>query len=201
MAGSATEQFIDNPDHHIDPGRVATSGGIGALGGAVAGTVSVGIGPPSSFPSLAVASSGVAITGQAVTGTTSRTAPLVAAMSTTWLMTSTGDGANASPPENPEEGGIYEFPDQTENSKPYVDQSKNLGARLAQHERSGRLRPGTEITTPFTGDQAARELAEHNRIQELTGGQTARKSPNVANKKDPIGPKRRPTFQLPEPSE
>ena len=35
------------------------------------------------------------------------------------------------------------------------------------------------------------EVLEHKRIQEITGGVPARKSPNVLNKKDSIGPARR----------
>ncbi|MBL9004082.1 MAG: GIY-YIG nuclease family protein [Myxococcales bacterium] len=86
--------------------------------------------------------------------------------------------------------GIYEFPDQTTGGKPYVGQSSNLPQRLKQHEGSGRLIPGTERTTPVDGGKTAREIAEHQRIQEITRGEPARLSPNVANKVDPIGPSR-----------
>jgi hypothetical protein len=44
-----------------------------------------------------------------------------------------------------------------------------------------------------------REKEEHKRIQEITGGQKASKSPVVANQRDPMGPKRRRKFGLPEP--
>jgi RHS repeat-associated protein len=95
--------------------------------------------------------------------------------------------------------GIYEFPDQTNGGRPYVGQSGNVPNRLGQHEAAGRLQPGTEITTRVTGGKTAREIAEHNRIQELTGGQRARNSAKVANQNDPIGPNRRPGLGLPEP--
>ncbi|MFX5555260.1 hypothetical protein ABTE11_23540, partial [Acinetobacter baumannii] len=45
--------------------------------------------------------------------------------------------------------------------------------------------------TEVLGGKTAREIAEHQRIQELTDGVPARLSPNVANKVDPIGPNRR----------
>ena len=86
--------------------------------------------------------------------------------------------------------GIYEFPDQAAGGKPYVGQSGDISRRLRQHERAGRLRPGTETTRALEGGKTAREIAEHQRIQELTGGVPARQSPNVSNKVDPIGPKR-----------
>ncbi|SKB09547.1 RHS repeat-associated core domain-containing protein, partial [Prosthecobacter debontii] len=87
------------------------------------------------------------------------------------------------------ESGIYEFPDQKAN-KPYVGQSEDLASRLNTHKSTGRLKPGTETTTKVAGDKTAREIAEHKRIQEITGGVPASKSDAVANKVDPIGPKR-----------
>ncbi|MFK8080641.1 MAG: hypothetical protein AB8B97_10180, partial [Granulosicoccus sp.] len=94
-------------------------------------------------------------------------------------------GASATPKE-----GIYEFPDASAGGKPYVGQSGNITNRLQQHEKSGRLNPGTETTTEVLGGKTAREVAEHQRIQELTNGVPARHSPDVANKVDPIGPAR-----------
>jgi hypothetical protein len=87
--------------------------------------------------------------------------------------------------------GIYEFPDQTAGGKPYVGQSSNLPSRLSQHENAGRLEPGTEATKEVAGGKTQREIAEHQRIQEITGGAPARQSDSVANRVDPIGPKRR----------
>jgi len=104
-------------------------------------------------------------------------------------------------PAAPVREGIYEFPDKTAGGLPYVGQSGNIPNRLGQHEVAGRLEPGTETSTPVSGGKTAREIAEHNRIQELTGGQRARNSPNVANENDPIGPNRRPGLGLPEPRE
>jgi RHS repeat-associated protein len=94
-------------------------------------------------------------------------------------------GAGGTPKE-----GIYEFPDQVGGGTPYVGQSGDIPKRLATHEKAGRLLPGTETTTPIEGGKTAREIAEHTRIQELTGGEPAKGSPNVTNKVDPIGPRR-----------
>ena len=86
--------------------------------------------------------------------------------------------------------GRYEFPDQAAGGTPYVGQSRNIPRRLGEHETAGRLMPGTETATGVSGGKAAREIAEHKRIQELTGGVPASKSDKVSNKVDPIGPKR-----------
>ena len=85
--------------------------------------------------------------------------------------------------------GIYEF---TEGSGRYVGQSADTDARLAQHVRDGRIStPDDAAVTEVAGDKTAREVAEHNRIQEITGGVPARRSDAVTNQRDPIGPKRR----------
>jgi len=97
--------------------------------------------------------------------------------------------------------GIYEFPDQKADDKPYVGQSRNMPKRLDRHEAEGRLKRGTETTKPVEGGTTDREIAEHKRIQELTGGQRAKSSDAVSNKRDPIGPNRRPELGLPEPTE
>ena len=86
--------------------------------------------------------------------------------------------------------GIYEFPDQKAGGTPYVGQSGDLASRLSKHVSSGRLKPGTEATTEVAGGKTMREIAEHKRIQEMTGGIPASKSDAVSNKVDPIGPKR-----------
>ncbi|MFO0476473.1 MAG: polymorphic toxin-type HINT domain-containing protein [Alphaproteobacteria bacterium] len=114
-----------------------------------------------------------------------------------WVHNACGAGSGGVPKRGAGNGGngslqgIYEFPDQTAGGIPYVGQSGNIPARLAQHQRAGRLTPGTESTTPVVGGKEARELAEHNRIQVLTGGEPARASSAVSNQRDPIGPKRR----------
>lgn len=88
--------------------------------------------------------------------------------------------------------GIYEFPDAGAGGTPYVGQSGNISQRLQQHVQAGRLTEGTvPRTTEVVGGKTAREIAEHQRIQELTGGVPARLSPNVSNQRDPIGPLRR----------
>ncbi len=85
--------------------------------------------------------------------------------------------------------GIYEFIDTTR--KPYVGQSVDVPNRLKKHIRNGKLDSNaTTSTTEVTGGKTAREVAEHRRIQELTGGEPARFSDKVSNKRDPVGPKR-----------
>ncbi len=87
----------------------------------------------------------------------------------------------------PAKEGIYDFPDQQAPGQTYVGQSGNMPGRLSKHAQSGRLLPGTEKTTAVPGGKVAREIAEHKRIQQITGGVPARLSPNVSNKRDPIG--------------
>jgi len=86
--------------------------------------------------------------------------------------------------------GIYEFPDAASNNIPYIGQSSNIPVRLNQHINSGRLNSGTESISEILGGKTVREIAEHSRIQQLTGNVPARFSPRVSNKVDPIGPKR-----------
>ena len=66
-----------------------------------------------------------------------------------------------------------------------------LHNRLKTHEKNGRLEPGTETRTEVKGGKTAREIVEHKKIQEKTGGVPAKDSDTVSNKRDPIGPKRR----------
>ena len=86
--------------------------------------------------------------------------------------------------------GIYEFTDDT--GVPYVGQSGNIDRRLAEHVRTGNLKPGQEVTiTEVKGGQTAREIAEHNRIQKITGDVSAGESDKVLNRRNPIGENRR----------
>lgn len=85
--------------------------------------------------------------------------------------------------------GIYEF---VENGKKYVGQSGNIQRRLQQHVDSGRLSSIKDArVTEVLGGKTNREIAEHLRIQKITGGVPARQSNAVTNRVDPIGPKRR----------
>ena len=89
----------------------------------------------------------------------------------------------------PVKEGIYEFTDTT--GKIYCGQSCNISERLEQHVKSGKLDPNQSVTTTeVLGGKTAREIAEHKRIQEITGGVPARFSDKVSNKVDPIGPNR-----------
>lgn len=86
--------------------------------------------------------------------------------------------------------GIYEFMDAA--GKKYVGQSVNIPNRLKQHLKAGKLEPNQSVkTTEVLGGKTAREIAEHKRIQEITGGVPARFSDKVSNKVDPIGLNRR----------
>lgn len=86
--------------------------------------------------------------------------------------------------------GIYEFTDTT--GKKYCGQSCNIPNRLDQYVKSGKLNPDQNVaTTEVLGGKTAKEIAEHKRIQEITGGVPARFSDKVSNKVDPIGPNRR----------
>jgi hypothetical protein len=96
--------------------------------------------------------------------------------------------------------GTYQFPDKKNNGLPYTGQTQNMQQRLNRHASNGRYTPGTETVNPMPNStKLEREIAEHNQIQSLTGGQTAGHSPNVANQRDPIGPARRGDLGLPEP--
>ncbi|QUJ67374.1 GIY-YIG nuclease family protein [Photobacterium sp. GJ3] len=82
--------------------------------------------------------------------------------------------------------GVYEFTDTS--GRQYVGQSVNIPNRLKQHIKSGNLDSSQEVkTTEVLGGKTARELSEHKRIQEITGGVPARFSDKV----DPISLNRR----------
>jgi RHS repeat-associated protein len=86
--------------------------------------------------------------------------------------------------------GIYEF---KEGAQIYIGQSGNIAERLEQHIASGKLAPdaiSSVKTTEVLGGKTSREVTEHRRIQEITGGKPASRSDAVSNKKDPIGPNR-----------
>jgi hypothetical protein len=103
-----------------------------------------------------------------------------------------GDEAAEAAIKNAPKRGIYEFPDATAGGKPYVGQSGNISQRLQQQKQAGRLTEGiVPKTTEIPGGRTAREIAEHQRIQEITDGVPARRSPAVSNQRDPIGPNRR----------
>ncbi len=86
--------------------------------------------------------------------------------------------------------GIYEFID-NDTGLPYVGQSGDIAKRLKQHEKAGKIKPGSPVqVTEVKGGRVQREVAEHKRIRELTLNERAKDSNRVANKRDPIGPKR-----------
>jgi RHS repeat-associated protein len=86
--------------------------------------------------------------------------------------------------------GIYEGPDATAPGKTYVGQSGDIPSRLGQHEASGKFPAGTDVkTTEVTGGKTAREVAEHNRIQQL-GGVRSQPGSQTSNIRNPIGKNR-----------
>ena len=85
--------------------------------------------------------------------------------------------------------GIYEFVDNT--GRKYVGKADDMFRRLKQHFKSGKLPDGAQVTAlPIIGNKTTLEIAEHTRIQQVTGGVPARFSDAVSNKVDPIGPAR-----------
>lgn len=63
---------------------------------------------------------------------------------------------------------------------------------MPQHKAAGRINDindAVKIEMP-DADKTAREIAEHLKIQEFTGGVPARVSDLVSNQRDPIGPAR-----------
>lgn len=99
------------------------------------------------------------------------------------------------------DGIVYLRKDATGAIAPYGGQTTeaNYLARQAAHNRAF---PDSEFQYTIVDRAqpgAALDIAEHNFIQELTGGVAARRSPAVSNLRDPVGAKRRPSFGLPEP--
>lgn len=90
---------------------------------------------------------------------------------------------------DPKTGEIYIG--QAKSEKRFAERQKEHDRKLGQeheYEVIDRADPGIDL-----------DVAEHNRIQEATGGVRAKDSPKVANKKDPVGAKRRKELGLPEP--
>lgn len=86
--------------------------------------------------------------------------------------------------------GVYQFP--TPDNIPYTGQTIDAAGRLGDHLRSGLLGSLDDVTFKSMpgSTKTQREIMEHNLIQQITGGVPARISPAVANKRDPIGPRR-----------
>ncbi|PYU24736.1 MAG: hypothetical protein DMG30_07850 [Acidobacteria bacterium] len=118
------------------------------------------------------------ITGLGVLSTTAAGAEAIATRGA-------GEASTVLPKE-----GVYEGPDATVPGRTYVGQSGDIPSRLARHEASGKFAPGTKVsTTEVTGGKTAREVAEHNRIQNL-GGVRSRPGSKTSNVRNPIGKKR-----------
>ena len=86
--------------------------------------------------------------------------------------------------------GIYEVV--TREGLPYVGQSGNIDARLAAHVASAKITPeaaANATRTKVLGGKTAREVAEQQRINEITNGVGA-SHPAIANQRNPIGPRR-----------
>jgi RHS repeat-associated protein len=100
--------------------------------------------------------------------------------------TGTGQSDAGSVPKE----GVYNFPDATAPGKTYVGQSGNMPQRLSQHESSGKLAPGTEVTTQeVPGGKTSRELAEQQKINSL-GGTKAQPGSQTSNVRNPVSPER-----------
>ncbi|MFM8224315.1 MAG: hypothetical protein ACKOJF_35905, partial [Planctomycetaceae bacterium] len=157
------EKVVDQqPIHGTD---LLTAGVVGAIGGGIGGglgppmvgatgggtaTITTGIGY-TVMPggALAVSASTVTVsTKEAILAATQVTAMAGAAgLANRVHMTAAGgpdparemaekEAANAT--QSPIKEGIYEFPDQTADGKPYIGQSGNLPNRLGEHVSAGR---------------------------------------------------------------
>jgi RHS repeat-associated protein len=131
----------------------------------------------------------------------------VDAASTTILLAATLGGGGAAFEAAATEGEvadglIYLRTDTTGKLAPYVGQTTEAN-ELARQAAHARAYPNSrfEFETLESGIPKGSQLdiAEHNAIQARTGGVAARRSSAVSNQRDPVGPRRRPTFGLPEP--
>ncbi|KQM61735.1 MULTISPECIES: LysM peptidoglycan-binding domain-containing protein [unclassified Sphingomonas] len=100
------------------------------------------------------------------------------------------------------DGLVYLRTDSTGKLAPYVGQTTEAN-ELARQAAHARTNPNSrfEFETLESGipKGAQLDIAEHNAIQARTGGVAARRSSAVSNQRDPVGPRRRPAFGLPEP--
>lgn len=100
------------------------------------------------------------------------------------------------------EGLVYLRTDITGKLAPYGGQAINDSRFLARQAEHARAFPESEFKFSIidrANPGSALDIAEHNYIQELTGGVAARRSSAVSNLRDPVGVARRPVFGLPEP--
>lgn len=100
------------------------------------------------------------------------------------------------------DGVVYKRTDINGGVEPYGGQAESL-ERFAQRQKEhARAHPDADFDFEIVDRAVPGEpldIAEHNFIQELTGGVRAKYSPDVSNLKDPVGKARRPGLGLPEP--
>lgn len=102
------------------------------------------------------------------------------------------------------EGVVYLRIDRSGNLAPYIGQAMSEERFLARQNEHLRANPLADFE--FTIIDRANpgyelDIAEHNRLQELTGGVRASRSDLVSNRVDPVGAARRERFGLPHPRE
>jgi hypothetical protein len=102
----------------------------------------------------------------------------------------------------PPEGVVYLRTDRFGGIKQYGGQTKSEARFIERQAEHARAHPEADFEYSMVrrakpGEQL--DIAEHEFIQELTGGVAARKSTLVSNLKDPVGARRRAEFGLPEP--
>jgi hypothetical protein len=100
------------------------------------------------------------------------------------------------------EGVVYLRTDRTGGILPYGGQAKSEARFFERQTEHARAHPDAdfEFTIVRRAEPGVQlDIAEHNFIQQLTGGVAARKSPLVSNLKDPVGAARRAELGLPEP--
>jgi len=87
--------------------------------------------------------------------------------------------------------GVYDFSDATNPGRTYIGQSGDVGSRLDQHAKTGKLVEGTEVNvTPVAGGKTPREVVEQKNINQL-GGTVNNPGSQTSNIRNPIGKKRK----------
>ncbi len=102
------------------------------------------------------------------------------------------------------DGVVYKRTDLNGNVQPYGGQAESLERYAKRQQEHARKHPNADFDFEIVerakpGDDL--DVAEHNFIQGLTGGQRAKYSPEVSNLKDPVGKARRSRLGLPEPGD
>jgi hypothetical protein len=102
------------------------------------------------------------------------------------------------------DGVVYKRTDLNGEIKPYGGQAESLERYAKRQQEHARNHPNADFDFEIVeraNPGAELDVAEHNFVQELTGGKRAKYSPEVSNLKDPVGKARRGQLGLPEPGD